>query len=440
MKKIYYLLTLEQKSPLRIGNSNHEQSDNDLMLDGRGMPFIPGTSLCGILRHRAEALVQDKKVITHLFGNIETGIADKKAMEVVTSAIIVGDAVLAETTAKDAVFVGRRDGIGLNEWGTSKKRAKFDFQICETGLEFRSVIEWTGTDAERLDEIENVMEPMLKHYISNGICVGARTSRGYGKFTVKAQKKVFSLPEQLEEWLDFDPYAAKAFSVGTELVGKLQKGDNRIEVDFEMVGTFSVRVKTAKTELAEDGSVPDSVPMENYKGNPVIPGTTWAGVFRHHMLSLLKDVCDKENEIIVNKLFGVAENPKDFRKSQLTFSESEIKVKDKHAQKRAVIRNAVERFTAAPKNTGLFTSMVYSGGMGTLQIDFLPKEMGETQLELLAATICDMHLGMISVGGEASVGRGIMQVKALRLNGNDITAKMQDSIEKGSPLNWLKEA
>ena len=52
MKKVYYQLKMIQKSPLRVGNGDAEVTDSDLMLDGRGFPFIPGSSIAGVLREQ----------------------------------------------------------------------------------------------------------------------------------------------------------------------------------------------------------------------------------------------------------------------------------------------------------------------------------------------------------------------------------------------------
>ena len=45
----------------------------------------------------------------------------------------------------------------------------------------------------------------------------------------------------------------------------------------------------------------------------------------------------------------------------------------------------------------------------------------------------------MSLGGEASIGRGLMQVDKVSYNGVDKTAKMYETIDKEGPLNWLKE-
>ena len=102
-----------------------------------------------------------------------------------------------------------------------------------------------------------------------------------------------------------------------------------------------------------------------------------------------------------------------------------------------MVRTAIDRFTAAPQNAALFTSMVYSGGNGVLEIEFKKNDVERNYIELLAACICDLHLGLISIGGEASVGKGIMSVEKVMVNGKDKTQQMKYSI-KGESLEWLK--
>lgn len=442
MKKIYYQLVFEQNSPLRIGNGHHEESDSDLMLDGRGIPFIPGTSLAGVFRHKAIENEIDEEIENRLFGFVKTSGSKEDKKNAESSAIIFSDAVLAKEDVNSKLSLGRRDGVGLSAWGTAKKLAKFDFQIAETTSKFYSVIEWSGDDAQYKSEIEEVIEPILKHYIATGIKVGARTSRGYGSMDIEVRKKVFDFPDNLDMWLDFEPFVIEAFAEAELLEGEIGKSDAKIEIGFHMTGPFSVRVNTAKTELAEDGSIPDSVPMENIYGNPIIPGTAWAGCFRHHMHDLLRDVGVEEGSSEMKKvdeLFGYDDNASNIKKSVFTFSETEVVVDNKQLQKTSVMRTAIDRFTASPKNGALFTSMVYTGGTGKLYISFDRRKVNEKHLELLAACICDLHLGFMSLGGEASIGRGLMQVDKVSYNGADKTAKMYETIDKEEPLNWLKE-
>ena len=50
--KLYYCCRFTQLSPLRLSGSKNDRTDNDLMLDSRGLPMIPGSALAGVLRGR----------------------------------------------------------------------------------------------------------------------------------------------------------------------------------------------------------------------------------------------------------------------------------------------------------------------------------------------------------------------------------------------------
>ncbi len=442
MQKIYYQMIFIAKSPFRIGNGRHEFSDSDLMLDGRGLPFIPGTSIAGIIRHLAEEKSSDQMVLNRLFGIVEKAVQRGDSPTAIPSAILFNDAVMDADCIKEDAIIGRRDGVGLGEWGAAKAKSKFDFQISEAEKEFYAIVEWTGDNAQYKTEIEGILDPIMEHFVCSGFRAGARTSRGYGYFDVKIRKRSFSFPDKLMEWIVFQPYAKDAFSEAEELKGEKNDSDVEIEIGFQMMSTFSVRVNTAKTELMEDGSVPDTVPLENHRGNPVIPGTAWAGAFRHHMHGLLRDTGITEDSVEMKKLdmlFGMADDTKNNKKSVIIFSESEISIENKVNQKMSAVRTAIDRFTAAPRNAALFTNMVYSGGKGSLHISFDKNAVSDIHRQLLAACICDLHLGLLSVGGETSIGRGIMQVTEVKVNGCNKSDLILSSGKGMIPLDWLKE-
>ena len=419
----------------------HELSDSDLMLDGRKLPFIPGSSLAGIIRHRSEQICGDKSVMDRLFGVIKESDESKKEIVIMPSAVMIGDAVIRNDAAAENVYISGRDGVGLGEWETAQKGAKFDFQIAETDQEFYSVVEWTGNDDQETAEITNVLEPVLKRFIATGMSAGARTSRGYGKFAVDIVKKTFLFPDDLDDWIKFDAYAEDAFKQGTALEGRLLKTESVIRIAFRMKSTFSVRVRTARVEVMDDGSRPDAVPLKDFKGNPVIPGTAWAGVFRHHMHHLLRDTGVEElspEMNAVDRIFGMSNKKGEMFKSLINFSETAICIEDEKKQRLTIMRTAIDRFTASPRNGALYTNMVYSGGKGELIIEFRTDELTSGQKALLAACICDMHTGLLTVGGQSSVGSGLMQIEKISVNGADRTADMEASVNDGAPLNWLE--
>jgi len=410
-KKVYYEICFEQKSPLRIGNVGSERTDSDLMLDGRGLPFIPGSSIAGVFRSMIPEDMQCR-----IFGSIENGEANG-------SHLIVGDAVLPDDAV---VIISKRDGVSLSKWGSVKN--KFDFETAETGQSYSCIVEWNGADEDYSREVEEIMDPLLKSVISSGVSFGSRTTRGYGEMSVSARKLVFSFPEQIEQWMKFSAHSTNAFKDADELTGEDDKSEKLVWIKANILidGNFSVSNPTSDRIPEDEGSSPDKVPLKNMSGNPLISGSAWAGAFRHHIIGL----CEKLglDQSIGNKMFGI-NDPKtnDYSRSLLRFEETEIT----GGKEVVITRNAIDRFTGGPKNTGLFTSEICYGGKGELTICFESGALSGIQRQLLSAALYDLQLGIMTLGGEAGIGRGRVKIDKITVNGNDRT----ESIKKVSSAN-----
>ena len=410
MKKYYYRCRLTPKAPLRIGTGFGDVTDSDVMKDSRDLPFIPGTSLAGVIRSHLSN--EDAKL---LFGDVATDGSGKMQ----ESKVLVTDATLEKNASFADFRVIPRDGVGLNDFGTTKDGAKFDFEAVELKKELVAMIELADniTDEDRV-KLENVLCDMEE----NGVSFGARTTRGYGRTEAAISRRVFSLPEEFSQWLSFDPFATDQGGwIALDKRGTTKPEHIAIEAELFFDESFTVRKYTS--ELPKDGkTAPDYSPLSNIDDKPVIPGTSWAGSFRHHMRSLIretapdKDTADKKLAEL-NNLFGVPNGKDDKkRKSLIHFSETVVS----GARKYAVTRIAVDRFTNAPRNQGLFTSNVAWRGKGNLAIE-LPADTDAAQLRLLAAALNDLNLGLLTVGGEGNIGRGICKITSLKVNGENIT-------------------
>ena len=64
-EKVYYRIQLELRSPLSVGASDSVHTDVDVVLDSRGLPLIPATSLAGVYR---SAFDEDRAV--EIFGEL----------------------------------------------------------------------------------------------------------------------------------------------------------------------------------------------------------------------------------------------------------------------------------------------------------------------------------------------------------------------------------
>ena len=441
---IYYQCRFTQLSPLRIGTGEGEETDSDVMKDRRGLPFLPGSGIAGVLR---DYLPED--TAKRLFGCIdpdpekpdtakEKTSARKRNVQRIESRILVSDATLPAGLSKDAFRIVNRDGVGLNDRGTAKNRAKYDFEVVECGKPYTAVLEISETAAEA--DIA-ALETVLRDFIRNGVSFGARTTRGYGRMRVEIRKREFTFPADLDTWLKFDPMDAEAFD-GDPKTELLKAGAGissdviHIEAQLHMNGSFSVRQPLAKPPEQAEGDTersqtitvrtfPDDGPIYNMEKCPVIPGTAWAGSFRHYMRNLIAasvpDVETRESLLTdLDTMFGVV-GEKQKRRSDIRFAETVVKGSHSYT----VTRIAVDRFTNAPRNQGLFTTEVAADGNGVLQIELaaahLPGENKTALLRLLAAALNDLHLGLLTAGGQGSVGRGICEITAIKVNGADVT-------------------
>ena len=202
-----------------------------------------------------------------------------------------------------------------------------------------------------------------------------------------------------------------------EQLKKLGKAKEFLTLKLVLKQEGPITIRRYTTEVfAENGknNIPDYeqlVYVRDKEKIPVIPGTTWAGAFRHHMMQL--------NKNSVGSVFGKKssdEKQKDGKKSDVIFSESEIK----GAKEKIVTRNGINRFTGGSADGALFTEKMFYGGYTDFVISFNKKKCGMEFRKTLAAAIADLNMGVLSIGGETSVGHGIFSVSSVSVENQAI--------------------
>lgn len=149
---------------------------------------------------------------------------------------------------------------------------------------------------------------------------------------------------------------------------------------------------------------------------PVIPGTSWAGAFKERYEYFSDEGARKE-------LFGyIDEKTKVVKKSQITFSESQIS----GAEYKIVTRNSIDRFSAGTKDGALYTERTCYNGTTKLIIT-VPNNLSAVSRKLLGACILDLNSGLLSVGGLTSIGRGVFSVDKILVNNIDKTDLMHSN-------------
>lgn len=405
MIKLYYQLCLWQLAPLSITNGEGEAADLDLLLDSQGRPFIPGSALTGIMR----GMLRSEEERETLFGTMRETTKAQAAYSQ-ESRLIVSDAVL---TPGHEAYISVRDGVGLNRRGSAEDGKKFDFQVVETLVPYTAVLELNCEDEQEPAAL--LLGRLAERLVTEGIRAGQKTSRGYGQLRAELKKRSFDLTCEALEWLDFDPFALSAFD-GCEAVSALSfTAEDIVQYSVKLcfTGSFSVRAYSSNVGEA------DYRPLMSYRepGLPAIPGTSWAGVFRHHMHRLAEQAPDvfSISERDIDALFGVPDEGNVPIKSSIIFSETTVN----GGSMLKVTRVALDRFSMAPKTSALFTSEIWQGGSGELQIS-LPGSTHPVLQALVEACLLDLHNGLLNFGGEGNVGRGCAAIESVTVRRNGV--------------------
>ena len=387
--RIYYKLNLTLDSPMTVGRGSSESTDHDVFTDSNGVPVIPATSIAGSMRSYVfHQLSSEKDLANELFGSIEGDGIDSKLR--VYDARVVSDNPVTFITSRDCVKL--KDKVGV-------KGAKFDLQVVETGAKFVSYIELL--DATYQDVLEKAISAMDLGLIR----FGAKTTRGFGKVKVNADRKRI---DTIEDWLSFRMFHDDSWT-GSEFDLDLSAGiGESITINLKNTAGLSIREYSTKIGMPDYKTLSLKSQLETY--TPVIPGTSWAGVFRDRCSDMLEEDALKE-------LFGdVDEKSSKAIRSKLYFSESVLSggtVKD-------ISRNSIDRFSAATKRGALYTERTYFGGKTNLEIT-CPTSIGFTELFALGVCLADLHNGFISVGGLTAVGRGLFEIESIFIGDKDVT-------------------
>ena len=200
-------------APLLVGSGEDEKADMDQLLTADGIPFIPGSSMAGVLRSYLEQAAGLREAEA-LFGTLgwtqrtngkcgEDGIVLE-----LQSRILVYDTLLKNS------YTVRRDGVRLNEGKTSDENMKFDMQAVETGADCRLRLEIIIRDSQAMDHLEAAIDRDLarvKYCVSGlkrgSLRLGAKKNRGFGKLEVRrARYRTFRMDDRddFQAWLDWN--------------------------------------------------------------------------------------------------------------------------------------------------------------------------------------------------------------------------------------------
>lgn len=425
VRRLYACGQWKLDSVAHFGGNETGIADMCLLQDANGKPFIPGASIAGAARsvlarkcltwnQYNKGLAKEPRRLKDFFGG-----ADKDDR---MSALIVSDAACVSEKVNRII----RDGVSINiKSGTAKTGAKYDVEIVERGTEFelglvciiRSENNIEGIkDGATKPNFEDLFSALLKAFQDGDIRLGARTRRGYGRGKVESweiRDLDMSNPQDVMAWLRGEPWSRPKSCLSPKALPTDQRSYFRIEADFRLRTSLLIR------SVPEEPEASDMVHLQS-EGKPVVPGTSFAGAFRHRA-TLIANTIDS-SEQAAEKMFGFVHEKNSNNSQQPTSQASRVLIEERlveNVKPQWQDRVAIDRFTGGVVDGALFNEKpVYPCRLKDipkgepryhLRLTLTLEEPDDAEIGLLLLTLRDFWHGHAALGGETSNGRGTLR-------------------------------
>lgn len=207
-------VVLEAETPLVIGSGRKTMlTDAAILKDVNGLPYIPGTSIAGILSHAL-----DEKTKGTFFGVKSTSKEndnDSKGSDIIFSEgkiiDLKGNVIDGISNLSDTDFSNRfkrlpkRNHVCLTDKGVAKNAGKFDEEVIYKGCRFAFDIELVAKSGD-LDSASSFFNEVLSSLYSSTFRIGGGTRNGFGKMKVHEIKKrtlILSNECDLDKYLNY---------------------------------------------------------------------------------------------------------------------------------------------------------------------------------------------------------------------------------------------
>jgi len=366
--------------------------------------LLTGATLAGGLRSYLVKNGKDKEA-RKLFG----GVNDDTSFE---SPLIVDDSI------GDALQVEIRNGVAINpETRTAKEKQKYDYEMMPSGMTFPIAFELIISKKDQDKEILKTLAFALKGLQNGEIFLGKRKRRGFGECQV-SDWKYWSFDWNstgMLEWLNFNPLITEPQSSGDSIeevlsvnLDEVQNSSTRcrIEATFSLLSSFLIRSSSISPGLKNV----DSVYMKDDHGNPIITGTSLAGVFRGRV-QRIANTLGRDGEQVAAQMFGdggyVDSTGVNHRAKASRFWVKEAVIEENSHQDYIQTRVGIDRFTGGASEARLFSEIpVWSTPRTNVTLTFGMENPEPIEVGYMFLLLKDLWAGDLPIGGESSIGRG----------------------------------
>ena len=447
VRRLYACGKWKLESVAHFGGDETDIADMCLLRDDGDKPFIPAASIAGTARsflaRQSEPWGEYKKgkenrEVKRLFGGAEKDDA--------MSALIVADAACVPEQVTTLI----RDGVRVDaQSGSAAAGAKFDVEVVERGTEFELNLECIIRHGDDSDALAELFLALLQAFQRGDIRLGARTRRGYGRGKVESWKVrdlQMNNPEDVMAWLRRDIWSC---SKAPLVLRRLQPEESiflvlpahrsectlsppSLQLDqrqyFQIEANFALHTSLLIRSSPAEIDAPDMVHLQSV-GKPVVPGTSFAGAFRHRAALIAETLgwqpwktIDYEDADPVCEMFGPVHEQDCDDGQQKELWASRIWIEEKlveNVESRWQHRVAIDRFTGGSLQSALFNEKpLYPIQIGkqneekqasNLRLTLTLEEPDDAEIGLLLLTLRDFWHGHAVLGGETSNGRGTLQ-------------------------------
>lgn len=431
-------ITIEADNPIAIGTGEiYIETDAPIAKDINGLPFIPATSIAGVLRHA----VGNNADNFFGFQKEDTGEGSKI---VFTDAIMIGiDGKPLEGIQtidwsndfyKNFKNLPIRQHVKINEKGTASDGGKFDNEIVYKGARFTFEMEMVANE-----NVQKQFYDLISELHDNTFRIGSGTRKGYGKIKIVDCITV-SLDLRISE--DLQSYISKSSDLSKKWDRFCSTSFNEIQnEDWEK---YTLKLNSNDFFFFGSGigdKEADDIPITEktilwadnkprFSNNRIlIPASSVKGAISHrtayHYNKLKKNFIGNKNARIgddneaVATIFGVSGNGKfsnHIKRGNIIMSDVIGDDLTKGKQK-IFFHIKSDYFTGGTINGTLFQEKSVYGEDNEYKIEILVKKNAIIDKDIREAfekslnDICD---GLLPLGGIVNRGNGIFTGKLLK--------------------------
>lgn len=437
-------VVLEAETPLVIGSGRKTMlTDAAILKDINGFPYIPGTSIAGILSHAL-----DEKTKGSFFGvKSSSKNNDSKGSDIIFSEgkiiDLKGNVIDGISNSSDTDFskkfkrLPKRNHVCLTDKGVAKKAGKFDEEVIYKGCRFAFDIEMVAKSGD-IDSTSSFFDEVLSSLYSSTFRIGGGTRNGFGKMKVHEIKKrtlTLSNKSDLDKYLNYSSNLSSNYADWASFKkSSTDEGWITYELTLKPNDFFSFGAGFGD-KVVDDIQVREECIEWNgqnegtFKEKYLIPATSLKGAIAHRVAfySNLKegkyamqipaeefDNYSGGMNKAVGLLFGYHNDEQ--RRGICIFNDLLV---ERNEKKEKVFNHvSIDRFTGGAIDGALFSEKVIDGRDLELKTTIMVKNTGEEglndALECLERALKDIDLGTLTFGGGSGRGHGTFKCSIIK--------------------------